>query len=310
MSEMFFRKLNETDWHLINAWKEALIRLLDERRIDDHVAWRLVSWLEDLTDIARQEGLFNPARVVEHDQVECLRVTERMTAMYSYSMTTGHYSLASAISTLMAAMQAGILPIYNTYCQIFISDVLRRAGLIDPSTSDDGQLGGPLSGVMQARHGLAILGVGPAAFEPVITRDHYLVSGPAYINYDLIALAEARMRQVVSCARDYVAGTASRFDLNALVEDDLYTAGGLDSDMLFLQPLFSEDASHWLGDFFTFWNTRAAGFGDSFARTNPDDPERLIMFARRPVNGQPPGDGWRLLHTARLLGLWPLFGLR
>lgn len=313
MSEWFYGKLQGTDWHLLNAWKEALVRLLDERHIDEHVAWRLVAWLDDLTNIARQEGLFNLERNVEHDPVECLRVTDRLAAMYSYAMTTGHFAVAAAISVMMSALQAGILPIYNTYCQTFMTAVLYRTGILDPNAPDAGLAGDPLFGIIQFIESLtasSAFDAGPRAARPSIERTPYLVSGPPSINYALIEPALAQVRRVVACAREYVEERASRFDLNALVEDELYTATGADNDVLFVRALFSGDIHDWLGEFFSFWNSHAAGCGDTYAQNSPDDAQRLIMFARQPGQGMPPGDGWRLLHTARLLGLWPLFDLR
>ena len=315
MSDLFDDKLADTDWHLIKDWKDELVRLLDERRIDDHPAWRLIAWIEDMLAIAEPGGLFKPDRTGDHDAFACLRVTERISAAFSYAETTGHHDIASALCLLQAAIQSNTLQVYNVITRRFMCLLL---DVPIPRQDDPFGLLGPGDSVttmqqfLQAAFGSLTgpMQLTPAPRRATPPRQPYLVTGPAYISDSLVGQAAARAIQVIECARQYVAMLATRFDLNALVDDDVYSADMADDDVEFVRAIFGRDAAAWIGEFLAFWNSHAAESSDTHARLLAGDPAHLMLFAAAPRRGQAPGPGWTLLHTARLLGLWAMFGIR
>ena len=103
---------------------------------------------------------------------------------------------------------------------------------------------------------------------------------------------------------------ATRFDLNALIDDDAYSADSADDDIEFVRAIFDRDPADWVGEFLAFWNSHAAAATDTHARLLAGAPAQLMLFAGAPRRGQAPGPGWTMLHTARLLGLWATFGVR
>ena len=315
MSALFDQKLASTDWQLIKDWKDELVRLLDERRIDDHPAWRLIAWVEDMLAIAEHGGLFKPDRTGDHDAFACLRVTERISAAFTYAETTGHHDIASALALLQAAIESNTLQVYNVITRRFMCLLL---DIPMPRRDDPFGLLGPgdpvtaMQQFLQAAFGAptGLMQMTPDMLRATPQRQPYLVTGPAYLSDSLAEQAAARARQVIECARQYDAMLATRFDLNALINDDVYSADTADDDVEFVRPVFGRDPAEWVGEFLAFWNSHAAESPDTHARLLAGDPDQLVLFAAAPRRGQAPGPGWTLLHTARLLGLWTTFGIR
>ena len=315
MSALFDQKLASTDWQLIKDWKDELVRLLDERRIDDHPAWRLIAWVEDMLAIAEHGGLFKPDRTGDHDAFACLRVTERISAAFSYAETTGHHDIAAALALLQAAIESNTLQVYNVITRRFMCLLLdvpmpRRDdpfGLLGPGDSLTA-----MQQFLQAAFGApaGLMQMTPDMLRVAPQRPPYLVTGPAYFSDRLVEQAAARARQLIECARQYDAMLATRFDLNALINDDVYSADTADDDVEFIRAIFDRDPAGWVGEFLAFWNSQAAESPDTHARLLAGEPEQVMLFAAAPRRGQAPGPGWTFLHTARLLGLWTTFGVR
>ena len=315
MSELFYRKLNGTDWERLNYWKDELIRLLDERRVDDHVAWKLAVWLDDLIQIAAHEGLFKPGVILEHNPADCARIIDRLYADMSYAQTTGHYHIAVVLALTLDALQARMLSPFAVYCQGFMIRMLRDRLTPGLGASDFGSADFMLTSSAFTNPlipGTSFLTGGPKERRPSpsVARLPYLITGPGLISYDLIDRAAEVASTLIECARNYVTGAASRFELNAAIGQDLYTEASADEEVRFLERLFPEDVKEWLDRFLVFWNSQAEGVADTSVRTSPDDPTRRLVFAGQPRFGGEPGEGWRLLHTARLLGAWPIFDIR
>lgn len=139
----------------------------------------------------------------------------------------------------------------------------------------------------------------------------YVVTGPLWIDDSsgyLVRMAVERAQAVIERARLVVAGAAELSSMRE-VGCTLTDEDGL-AELEFIEDVFDADLKKWVEEFIGMWNDGGTSCADFSARPNPDAAGRAIAVAGDVLFGSQTGKGWRMMHTATLLGVADALGLK